>query len=276
MKQGLNASAENRTAAAAKRDRAINAVRRFQAGQSVQEIVRQECVDQSTVYRWIARYGQTAKKDTGIGHPTPGRPPLLSESQKEQIYSALVNDRTPWSIPRVITYVVNTFGKTISKPTAWRILQSLSLTPEPSAAVTALEVLKSPSTRELSRQRKLRPQIIRLAHKQIHDDCAEGNRGANNFSDIYVSIMKGKQQYQFCVFRSRKHIPSQFINFYLEEAVKGNLVILSYDSLPILSAMDTEGRIALRSCFVCLKDELSGCIQVVNIAEHLRTGINQM
>lgn len=115
----------------------IQAVKRVEAGESPEEVVRVLGFTRSVIYDWLARYregGFEALK----ARSAPGRPPKISGKQIERLYKILTQ-KSPlqlkfefalWTRAMVRELIRDKFGVRISDVSVGRLLRKMGLSPQ--------------------------------------------------------------------------------------------------------------------------------------------------
>ena len=115
----------------------IRAVKRVEAGESPEDVVKALGFHRSRIYEWLARYregGVEALRTKAI----PGRPARLSGRQLKEIYD-LVTRKNPlqlkfefalWTRSMVRELIRREFGVRLSEVSVGRLLRGLGLTPQ--------------------------------------------------------------------------------------------------------------------------------------------------
>ena len=115
----------------ARRHRAVALLRSGKTYQSVAATLNSSI---SSVVRWIQSFRQGGKEALRP-KPTPGRPPLLSQSQKRKLLRLL--ERGPlaagyttqlWTLPRISRLIEKHFGIRYHPGHVWRVMLSLEWT----------------------------------------------------------------------------------------------------------------------------------------------------
>ena len=115
----------------------IRAVRQIEQGAHPEEIAQALGMTRAAVYGWLAKYregGLEALK----ARPVPGRPPTLSGSQLQRIYTLVVgNDPRQlqftfalWTRAMVRELICREFAVRLSEPSVGRLLGKLGLSPQ--------------------------------------------------------------------------------------------------------------------------------------------------
>jgi transposase len=107
------------------------AIRLLKAGKSLSAVARALSASVSSVFRWYETYQGSGLRGLRP-HPTPGRPPKLSESQKRQLVKVLLKGplaagyRTDlWTLQRVAEVIDRRFGIQYHPCHVWKLLTGL-------------------------------------------------------------------------------------------------------------------------------------------------------
>jgi transposase len=107
------------------------AIQLLKAGQHLSAVARALSASKSSVFRWYEAY--KTKGRAGLRpHPTPGRPPKLSEKQKQRLTKLLLagplasGHRTDlWTLKRIAQVIRKQFRIHYHPNHVWRVLQAL-------------------------------------------------------------------------------------------------------------------------------------------------------
>ncbi|MBI5853772.1 MAG: IS630 family transposase [Nitrospirae bacterium] len=107
------------------------AIRLLRAGKNLSAVARAVSASVSSVFRWDQAYRNKGLKGLRP-HPTPGRPPRLSVSQKKRLTTVLVKGplaagyRTDlWTLQRVAQMIRKQFGVAYHPCHVWKLLTRL-------------------------------------------------------------------------------------------------------------------------------------------------------
>jgi transposase len=107
------------------------AIRLLRAGKHLSAVARAVSASVSSVFRWYQSYRTKGLKGLRP-HPTPGRPPKLSASQKKRLTTVLLKGhlaagyRTDlWTLQRVAQMIRRQWGVAYHPCHVWKLLHSL-------------------------------------------------------------------------------------------------------------------------------------------------------
>ncbi|MBI5571284.1 MAG: IS630 family transposase [Desulfomonile tiedjei] len=107
------------------------AIRLLRAGKNLSAVARAVSASVSSVFRWYKSYRKKGLKGLRP-HPTPGRPPKLSASQKKRLTTLLLKGplaagyRTDlWTLQRVAQMIRRQWGVASHPCHVWKLLNSL-------------------------------------------------------------------------------------------------------------------------------------------------------
>lgn len=112
------------------------ALKLLERGLSATEVATQVGVDRVSVYRWKA-----ARREAGLrairAKPAPGRPPKLSEEQKRELSSTLLEGAAAagfandlWTCPRIAQLIQEKFGVQFHVDHVGRLLHGMGWSPQ--------------------------------------------------------------------------------------------------------------------------------------------------
>jgi len=115
----------------------ITAVKRVEAGESPEVVIKSIGFERVCIYRWIAAYrsgGIEALKSKKLD----GRPPLLTPKQLNKLYHAIANEdpmqyKFPfalWTVAIIREVILIVFKVRMSEVSVWRTLKKLGLSPQ--------------------------------------------------------------------------------------------------------------------------------------------------
>jgi transposase len=110
-----------------------SAIQLLKTGKKMVEVAHRVGADVGSVSRWYQRYREEGER--GLNSlQVPGRPTKLSEFQKEQLLSILVESPLTlgystdlWTLQRVSRVIKNQFGIQYHRCHIWKILNSLGM-----------------------------------------------------------------------------------------------------------------------------------------------------
>lgn len=108
-----------------------HAIQLLQAGKTLSAVARALSASVSSVFRWWHAYRQKGLQELRA-KPTPGRPPRLSQRQKQQLVKRLLQGPLAagyptdlWTLQRVADLVERRFGVAYHPCHVWKLLTSL-------------------------------------------------------------------------------------------------------------------------------------------------------
>jgi len=115
----------------------INAVKRVEAGESPEDVIRAIGFERVCIYRWLAAYRSGGIKALQAKRIN-GRPPLLLPKQLRKLYLAIANEdprqyKFPfalWTVTIIREVILKVFKVRMSEVSVWRTLKKLGLTPQ--------------------------------------------------------------------------------------------------------------------------------------------------
>lgn len=114
----------------------IEAVKRVEAGESPEDVVRVLGFTHTVIYDWLAKYREQGL-DGLKARPTPGRPPKISGKQLEKLYK-IITQKSPlqlkfefalWARAMVRELIRDKFGVRMSDVSVGRLLHKMGLSP---------------------------------------------------------------------------------------------------------------------------------------------------
>lgn len=115
----------------------IEAVKRVEAGESPEDVVRVLGFTRTVIYDWLAKYREQGL-DGLKARPTPGRPPKISGKQLEKLYK-IITQKSPlqlkfefalWTRAMVRELIRDKFGVRMSDVSVGRLLHKMGLSPQ--------------------------------------------------------------------------------------------------------------------------------------------------
>jgi transposase len=115
----------------------ITAVKRVEAGESPEDVIKAIGFERVCIYRWLAQYRSGGIKALKAKKVT-GRPPLLTSKQLRKLYLAIA-EKNPlqyklpfvlWTVALVREVILKVFKVRMSEVSVWRTLKALGLTPQ--------------------------------------------------------------------------------------------------------------------------------------------------
>jgi transposase len=115
----------------------ITAVKRVEAGESPEVVIKSIGFERVCIYRWIAAY-RTGGIEALKLKKLDGRPPLLAPKQLSKLYRAIANEdpmqyKFPfalWTVAIIREVILKVFKVRMSEVSVWRTLKKLGLTPQ--------------------------------------------------------------------------------------------------------------------------------------------------
>lgn len=115
----------------------IRAVKRVEAGESPEVVIKALGLSRPRIYEWIARYREGGIEAL-MSRPAPGRMPKLSGPQLRVVYRCVVGKnplqlKLPfalWTCSMVREFINQEFGVSLSEVSVGRLLKKLGLTPQ--------------------------------------------------------------------------------------------------------------------------------------------------
>jgi transposase len=112
------------------------AIALLQQGLSPVDVARKVGVDRRSVRRWRATFEQRGEKGLAP-KPAPGRPPKLSDKQRDQLVRLLLKGATAagyatdlWTCPRIAGLIQHRFGVVYHANHIGRLLRGLGWSPQ--------------------------------------------------------------------------------------------------------------------------------------------------
>lgn len=115
----------------------VTAVKRVEAGESPEDVIKSIGFERVCIYRWIAAY-RSGGLDALKSKKLDGRPPLLSPTQLRKLYLTISTEdpqqyKFPfalWTVALIREVINKVFKVTMSEVSVWRTLKKLGLSPQ--------------------------------------------------------------------------------------------------------------------------------------------------